>query len=362
MKILYGVVGEGMGHAMRSRVVIEHLVAEGHEVEIMASSRAADYLAKRFSGVNRIHGFHIITEENQVRRGMTVLSNVLRGTAALPGQLQAYFELTEQFAPEAVISDFESWTSLYGESHRLPVFSIDNMQIIHRCSHPPEVIEGHRMDFELVKAFVKAKLPMSEFFFVTTFFYPPVRKEHTALFPPILRPEILESGSSRGDHVVVYQTAEGHAGLVEALGATGLECRVYGMRRNLSEELVEGNLRFRPFSEQVFISDLASARAVVASAGFTLMSECVYLHKPLLALPLSGQFEQVLNARYLELEGYGACAEAVDGEVVRTFVAKLPEYEERLASYEQEGNSQLLDALDEHLDRAAAGLYKLRPF
>ena len=37
MKILYGVVGEGMGHAMRSRVVLEHLVAQGHEVEIMAS-------------------------------------------------------------------------------------------------------------------------------------------------------------------------------------------------------------------------------------------------------------------------------------------------------------------------------------
>ena len=49
MKILYGVVGEGMGHAMRSRVVLEHLVAQGHELEIMASGRAADFLAKRGS-------------------------------------------------------------------------------------------------------------------------------------------------------------------------------------------------------------------------------------------------------------------------------------------------------------------------
>ncbi len=50
MKILYGVVGEGMGHAMRSRVVLEHLVAQGHELEIMASGRATDFLSKRFSG------------------------------------------------------------------------------------------------------------------------------------------------------------------------------------------------------------------------------------------------------------------------------------------------------------------------
>jgi len=32
MKILYGVVGEGMGHAIRSRVVLDHLLATGHEV------------------------------------------------------------------------------------------------------------------------------------------------------------------------------------------------------------------------------------------------------------------------------------------------------------------------------------------
>ena len=67
MKILYGVVGEGMGHAVRSRVVLDHLVAEGHEIEIMASGRAVDFLHKHFEGVNRIHGLHMIYEENRVR-------------------------------------------------------------------------------------------------------------------------------------------------------------------------------------------------------------------------------------------------------------------------------------------------------
>ena len=64
MRILYGVVGEGMGHAMRSRVVLEHLVAAGHEVEIMASGRAVDFLGKRFDGVNRIHGLHMVLEDD----------------------------------------------------------------------------------------------------------------------------------------------------------------------------------------------------------------------------------------------------------------------------------------------------------
>ena len=46
MRILYGVVGEGMGHATRSRVLLEELIKE-HEVQIVVSGRAKDYLAKR---------------------------------------------------------------------------------------------------------------------------------------------------------------------------------------------------------------------------------------------------------------------------------------------------------------------------
>jgi uncharacterized protein (TIGR00661 family) len=177
MRILYGVVGEGMGHAIRSRVVLEHLFAQGHEVEIMASSRAADFLAKRFPEVHRIHGLHIIYEENRVRRGRTLWSNVQEGSAALPQQLRAYFALVEDFAPEVVISDFESWVYVYAKLHRLPIVSIDNMQIINRCRHDAEILQGKRAEFELTRAFVKSKLPFCDHYMIATFFYPELRKE-----------------------------------------------------------------------------------------------------------------------------------------------------------------------------------------
>src|SRR6478752_7929291 len=191
MKILYGVVGEGMGHAMRSRVILEHLVSAGHELEIMASGRATDFLGKRFDGVKRIHGFHMIYEENRVRRGKTLWSNVLSGATGTPKNIAAYFELIKDFTPELVISDFESWTYLYAKTHRLPTLSVDNMQIINRCTLPTEVIAGHQAEFQLTKAFIKSKLPFCDEYFVTTFFHPEIRKERTRLFPPILRPEIL---------------------------------------------------------------------------------------------------------------------------------------------------------------------------
>src|SRR3954471_17485840 len=165
MKILYGVVGEGMGHAMRSRVILEHLVAQEHDIEIMASGRAMEFLAKRFEGVNKIHGLHMIYEENRVRRGKTLWSNVLAGTAGVPQNIKAYFDLLKDFRPELVISDFESWTYLYAKTHRLPILSIDNMQIINRCTLPPEIVAGEEAGFQLAKAFVKGKLPFCNHYF-----------------------------------------------------------------------------------------------------------------------------------------------------------------------------------------------------
>lgn len=353
MRILYGVTGEGMGHAIRSRVVLDHLIGRGHHVEIMASGRACQFLAKRFEGVNEIHGFHMISEENRLRLGKTVWSNVVAGIAGAPRNIRAYFDLIEEFQPQAVISDFESWTYLYAKAHDTPIFSIDNMQVINRCVHAPEILDGVRTDFELTRAFVKTKLPNCHHYLITAFFQAPLRKERTTLCPPILRPEILAARPSRGSHLLVYQTAEAYGALAEALSGTGIECRVYGMRRNITEDQVEGNLTYRPFSEATFIEDLASARAVIANAGFTLMGEAVYLHKPMLSFPLQRQFEQILNGRYLEREGFGMTIESTDGmDRLPRFLARIDEFAANLERYHQDGNKELLAAVDDLLERA----------
>jgi len=288
-----------------------------------------------------------------MRLGRTVLSNVLAGLTGLPKNIKAYFDLIDDFHPQAVISDFESWTYFYAKVHDTPIISIDNMQVINRCMHAPEILDGVRTDFEIARAFVKSKLPACDWYLITAFFRPPIRKERTSLCPPILRPEILAARPSRGDHLLVYQTAEGYGALAEALKRSGRECRIYGMRRDLTADQVEGNLTYRPFSETTFIEDLAGARAVIANAGFTLMGEAVYLHKPMLAFPLRRQFEQLLNGRYLESEGFGMTIESTD-DIARLprFLDRLEEMEEKLDRYSQDGNRQLLTAVDDLLARA----------
>lgn len=353
MKILYGVVGEGLGHAMRSRVILDHLVANGHQIEVMASGKAHEFLTKRFADVNRISGFHMILEENRVRLGKTLWSNVISGLTGLPRNIAKYFELIAEFHPDVVISDFESWAYLFGKTHDLPILSIDNMQVIHRCEHPEEVIRANRLQFELTKAFVKSKLPGCDAYFITSFFFPPTRKPHTQLFAPILREEILAARPTTGEHLLVYQSGSNVEELHTALRQAPIPCRIYGdarAREAGNQGVVDGNLWFRAFSEATFIEDLASCRGVVAGGGFTLMGEAVHLHKPMLAVPLGGQYEQWLNATYLERQGFGMKAEDFsDNSLVARFVANVNTYQAALNAYQSQDNRSLLNAIDNFL-------------
>jgi len=356
MRILYGVVGEGMGHAMRSRVILDELVKE-HTIQVVVSGRAYDYLEKRASeqlSVKQIWGYTLVYEDNEVQTWKTLAANLKGAVSGWPKNIRAYYDIVNKFEPDVVISDFETWSYLFAQRHNIPVISVDNMQIINRCTHAPEMLQGVLKDFELTRAIVKAKVAGAFHYHITTFFYPTVRKENTTLHPPILRPEILAAKPGNGDHLVVYSTSTTNTELPEILKRSGRECRVYGLRRDLKAEVTDGNLRYMPFSEAGFIEDLRTAAGVIGSAGFTLMGEAVYLQRPMLAVPVQGQFEQILNARYLERDGYGMSAPTLDDQAIGKFIERLPDYQRKLAGYTQNGNSHLLTALQGSLAAAVA--------
>jgi uncharacterized protein (TIGR00661 family) len=357
MRILYGVAGEGMGHATRSRVVIDHL-SRHHEVEVVVSGRAHDYLKAREHdrlGVNKIWGLSIVYEDNEVQHLRTILSN-LKGafTGGLPKNLKAYFDLTAQFRPDVVVSDFETWSYLYGTAHGLPVVSLDNNQVVNRCAFPDDVLAGKEAEYLTAKAIVKAKLPGCFHYLITSFFRPEVTHPRTTLHPPVLRPEIRAARSEPGDHLLVYQTSTSNDALPGILARCGRECRIYGLRRDLKKEVREGNLRYRPFSEAAFIEDLRTARAVLSGGSFTLMTEAVQLGRPMLSVPVKRQFEQILNGRYLQKLGFGLTADEVTARVLGELLERVPEFERHLAAAPRPGHEETLASLEAVLERALA--------
>jgi uncharacterized protein (TIGR00661 family) len=356
MRLLYGVVGDGMGHATRSRVVIEHLLASGHDVHVLASSRAFGFLRDAFAGrggfeATEITGLHMVYRDNRVRRAETAAVTLWETPKGLRKNAVVWRRLTAGPRPDAVLSDFDTFSYLLARQFRVPVVVIDNNHGVDRLRHPPDVLRGARADYVLARAVVAARAPRAWHYVVTSFFFPPLRKVGTTLVPPVLRPVVLAARREPGEHVVVYQSAATNRRLVPTLRKLPHAFRVYGMDRTGRE----GNVTLRAFSEQGFIDDLRTARAVIAGGGFSLLSEAVHLRVPVLSVPLRAQFEQEMNARWIERLGYGLRAEELTPDAVESFLRRSDDFAHALGSYEPRDNSALLACVDECLARIARG-------
>src|SRR3954464_14941139 len=115
MRILYGVTGEGLGHAMRSRVMAGHLRDAGHEVKLVASARAHDYLTRHFDDVQRIPGFAMAYRGGEVSRSRTLrhLKRIVR--PAVRESIELYRRAISGFQPDVCISDFDSFSHVFGK-------------------------------------------------------------------------------------------------------------------------------------------------------------------------------------------------------------------------------------------------------
>lgn len=358
MRILYGVVGEGMGHATRSRVVIQHLLDQGHQVHVVVSGRAHAFLAEAFAErvafeLTEIRGLRLVQDADGVDRSETLWANLADAPESLRHNLRVYRDVARRFAAEVVISDFESWAYLYARAHEVPVISIDNIQILHRCSHSEQIGGTWSRNYALARYSAKAKMRGAYHYLITTAFRAPVRKGRTTLVPPILRPEVLAAERKPGAHVLVYQHGEALEALLPTLQRlSSHRFRVYGLGERDS---AHAHIRFCPFSQAGFIDDLATARGVIAGGGFSLMSECVHLQVPLLSVPIADQFEQELNARYLERLDYGVRADALSEAVVTRFLGQLDRHAAALRTSTPHDNTMTLACVDELLRRVALG-------
>ena len=335
--ILYGVNGEGAGHSTRAKEVLTHLAEKGHKVHVASFDRGLENLKRHFD-VTEIYGFRFAYVNNRVRYKRTLAKNLITVPQAAKS-LTRLKRLVDEEEIELVITDFEPLTCHIGHRCRLPVLSIDNQHFLTNAvvSYPVQ----YRRDAAAAKIVTKLMTPRARAYLVISFFAAPIRKPNTFLFPPLLRQEILSARPSEADHVLIYVTSPAPA-LAKLLGSVRTRFIAYGFGRAGTQ----GNITFKKPSVDGFFDDLVSARAVIANAGFSLVTEALHLGKPYLAVPVGRQFEQISNAYWLQQLGYGTWWDQLNKERVESFLFNLPHYREALADYPRQGNQALFAKLD----------------
>lgn len=340
--IVYGLSGEGSGHSSRSREMIAHLEQLGHKVKVVSYDRGYHNLKDDFD-VFETEGLHIASSDNRVSKVRTFTENLQR----LPRghkKLQALRkEIFRAFKPDSVITDFEPMTAYLAHHYDMPLISIDNQHRIRYMTYPCPVRlqKERRMTISVIRAMV----PKPDVSLVTTFYYGEAKNSRTFFFPPILREAVLELQPSSKGHVLVYLTSGFESFLKLLRSFTRERFLVYGYDRDDQE----GPILYKPFSKDGFLRDLAGCKAVMATAGFTLMTEAFYLRKPYLALPMRGQFEQELNAYLLARLKYGLNLRRIRTEAIGNFLYRLPDYNSNLNNYRAEDNGAIKATLGELL-------------
>jgi uncharacterized protein (TIGR00661 family) len=345
MQILYGVPSEGMGHATRSKVVIEYLLQQKHDVQIVTSGRAFSFLQNHFPGcVHEIEGYHLAYKNAEVSIAKTFFNTLKDAPKKLQANFLQYKNLHKNLHPDLVISDFESFTHFFAKTQNLPLISIDNIQMLNRCKLEIEIPASEKNNFNIAKTITKAKVAGASHYFISSFFEAPIVKKNTSFVPPIIRDEILKTKTSKGKHILVYQTSTSQNDLIEQLQKIKSEqFFVFGFNK----EETHSNVQLKKFSESEFVKLLADAKAVICNGGYSFISEAVYLHKPICSVPIANQFEQFVNAAYIQKYAFGRHFNQFTADNIKAFLFDLPMFENNLKSYKQDGNKKLFAALDD---------------
>ena len=176
-----------------------------------------------------------------------------------------------------------------------------------------------------------------------------ITQPNSYIVPPILRNEILNTTPTNNKHILVYNTTANVKKLIKLLKNRPETFIIYGPNK----EKKEGNCIFKKQSKTGFLKDLLSAKAFIASAGLTLMTEAIHLGKPYFALPIKKRIEQLVNAYYLKKLGYGDYSENLTSEDLDKFLKNIPLYKKQLQNYKRSDNIKLYKLLDKLIKKFA---------
>ena len=338
--VFYCVCGEGMGHAIRTGVIVDR-IKDKYDVYLFSSDRAYEYLNSKFDNVYEIGGFNTVYINNKVNNLKTFADAMKRNPTNIKIGYENLYKKAIQFRPDVIVTDFEIYATMVANLRGIPLISLDNIHMITqtKIDYP----KNHFAEMLKAKSVIKTYVVKPKVHILTSFFYPRIKpRTNAVIYPPIIREDILKLEPKEGDHIIVYQTSRESVRLVERLKALKDEkFIVYGFNINK----VDGNLTYKEFNEDEFYDDLASSKAVICNGGFTFITEAIHLKKPIYSVPAIGNFEQTLNGFYVQKLGYGEYHSKMTAPRVNAFLKRLPKYQKRLEKVKKTNNDGIVREL-----------------
>jgi len=305
MKFIFIVQGEGRGHMTQAISVYSVLKKAGHLVTCVMVGinphREIPSFVKNQMDTELIPfdcpGFVMDSKVKAVKLIPSVISNLLNLRLFIKS-IQNIHRKVKLHQPDVIVNFYTPLAGLYNYFYRpsAPMVSIAHQYIY---LHPDYVFPpGKFADRFAIKFYTKLTSLVSKKKLALSFY--PINdcsERGIVGFPPLLRKEVFVQEISKRDFLLVYLVNSGYKEEIiqwhKKFPETELHCFT---DQRLPEELSDKTLHFHYLDDTRFLQLMAQCRGLVSTAGFESVCEAKYMGKPVLMVPVEGNYEQFCNA------------------------------------------------------------------
>jgi uncharacterized protein (TIGR00661 family) len=283
MKILYAIQGTGNGHMARATEIVP-ILQELAETDVLVSGIQTDLKAPfpikyQFYGMSFIFGKHggVNIWKTLVRFN---LLRFLRDIRHLP--VHEY---------DLVICDFEPVSAWACRLQRKLCIGLSHQNAVLHPNAPRPAFRD-RLGEIILKHYAPCPINYGFHF----------QRISPEIFTPVIRSSIRKATASNEGHFTVYLPAFADDQIIRVLSKIG-NIRWQVFSKHTSESYDSGHIHIEPVSLHRFTQSFLSCEGLLCTAGFEGPAEALYLGKKLCVIPMQNQYEQFLNAAFLESMG-----------------------------------------------------------
>jgi uncharacterized protein (TIGR00661 family) len=306
MRFVFLVQGEGRGHMTQAIALKQALCAQGHEVAVtlIGKSRRRE-IPKFFSTAmgGEVYGFHspnFHTHSNAKGIAIlpTLLGNVLKSRKYIRS-LRYVHRWMQKVEPDAIINFYDFLGGLYSLIYKpsCPFHVIGHQYLAYHPDFPFAPGLFPRLLFKLCNRITSFRA--NTFLALSYAPYSSPERPNLKVLPPLLRKEVFDLEPSNQGFLLVYLVNAGYGEDIIQWHQSHPDVKLHCFWDKPEHKDVwspHENLSFHPIDDRKFLKFLASCRAYICTAGFESVCEALYLGKPIMTIPVEGQYEQACNA------------------------------------------------------------------
>ncbi len=360
-KIIFIVQGEGRGHMTQAIGLYQLLSKKGHTIPrifIGKSQRRKipQYFYESFGDSVNIEllespNFVADAENKSIRLIPSIIYNA-GFLSRYKRSMDRIHSVIKDESPDVLINFYDFLGGFYHFFYRpdLAYFVIGHQFL---AAHPEfKFAKGHPVDKRLFRFNNYLTSMNSDKKLALSFRpYQPSALHKTVVMPPVLRNEIHQYASSKENFLLGYMVNDGYSMEIIDWHKKNRDEIIHCFWDKKGEPEVKEiheNLVFHQLNAGKFMDMMARCKGILTTAGFESVCEAMYFGKPVLMVPVAGQYEQACNA--IDAASAGAGIYDVHFNISR-FLNYLPTYEDVSSRFRH-----WLSKLPEMLEKEMAGV------